>query len=172
MQVFWPPGSGSVPGNYLCGSGSGSESFKNLEKLWFPLVIFKDLYVNEPTVSNKQKKLKIYCLHLESYLEKRAGSVIQWTNPRIRIRTKTSRIRGTVFYKDQLSTKINTDPGYGFAKNYTDLAQLGCPRKCFFYFRRNTEFFEKHTEFRGIFTVKFARNSAEFRMYFHTEFRR
>ncbi len=26
---------------------------------------------------------------------------------------------------------------------------LGCPQKCFFYFRRNTEFFEKHMEFRG-----------------------
>jgi len=35
--------------------------------------------------------------------------------------------------------------------------ELGCPRKCFFYFRRNTEFFEKHTEFRGI-----SRNSAVF----------
>jgi hypothetical protein len=27
---------------------------------------------------------------------------------------------------------------------------VGCPRKCFFYFRRNTEFLGKHTEFRGI----------------------
>ncbi len=30
---------------------------------------------------------------------------------------------------------------------------LGCPRKCVFDFRRNTEFFEKHTEFRGIPSV-------------------
>jgi hypothetical protein len=35
--------------------------------------------------------------------------------------------------------------------------QLGCPRKCFFNFRRNTEFFEKPTEFREI-----PRNSAAF----------
>jgi hypothetical protein len=59
---------------------------------------------------------------------------------------------------------------------------LGCPRKCVFDFRRNTEFFKKHTEFRGIprnsavfFALKFAgipRNSGEFRMYLHTEFRR
>ncbi len=47
---------------------------------------------------------------------------------------------------------------------------LGCPRKCYTYFRRNTEFFEKaygippdSAEFRGIFTVKYPRNSAEFR---------
>ncbi len=52
-----------------------------------------------------------------------------------------------------------------------DASYLVSQRKCFFYFRRNTEFFEKHTEFRGIFTVKFSRNSAEFRMYLHTEFR-
>jgi hypothetical protein len=59
--------------------------------------------------------------------------------------------------------------------------KLGCPRKCVFDFRRNTEFFEKHTEFRGIprnsakfrgiFCSKICRNSAEFRMYLHTEFR-
>jgi hypothetical protein len=56
--------------------------------------------------------------------------------------------------------------------------QLGCPRKCVFDFRRNTEFFGKHTEFREIprnsavfFAVKLPRNSAEFRMYLHTEFR-
>jgi hypothetical protein len=62
------------------------------------------------------------------------------------------------------------------------MLQLGCPRKCVFDFRRNTEFFEKHTEFRGIprnsavfYAVKLpgiSRNSAEFRMYLHTEFRR
>jgi hypothetical protein len=40
---------------------------------------------------------------------------------------------------------------------------VGCPRKCFFHFRRNTEFFEKHTEFRGFFIVDFSWNSAEFR---------
>ncbi len=40
---------------------------------------------------------------------------------------------------------------------------IWCPWKCFFHFRRNTEFFEKHTEFRGIFIVDFSRNSAEFR---------
>ena len=35
--------------------------------------------------------------------------------------------------------------------------RLGCPRKCVFDIRGNTEFFEKHTEFRGI-----PRNSAVF----------
>jgi hypothetical protein len=44
--------------------------------------------------------------------------------------------------------------------------QLGCPRKCVFDFRRNTEFVEKHTEFRGIprnSAVFFAVNCPEFR---------
>ncbi len=60
--------------------------------------------------------------------------------------------------------------------------QVGCPRKWVFDFRRNTEFLEKHTEFREIprnsavfLAVKLngiPRNSAEFRMYLHTEFRR
>ncbi len=35
--------------------------------------------------------------------------------------------------------------------------KVGCPRKCVFNFRRNTEFFEKYTEFRGI-----SQNSAVF----------
>ncbi len=65
--------------------------------------------------------------------------------------------------------------------SFSHKSQLGCPRKCVFDFRRNTEFFEKHTEFRKIprnsavfFAVKLPgipRNFADFRAYLHTEFR-
>ncbi len=40
---------------------------------------------------------------------------------------------------------------------------LGCPRKCFFYFRRNTEFLDKHTEFRGIPRYFYSKKFPEFR---------
>ncbi len=77
-----------------------------------------------------------------------------------------------------------TGQGYTFSKVSqvikTKEMQLGCPRKCVFDFRRNTEFFQKHTEFRGIprnsakfrgiFCSKISRNSAEFLKYLHTEF--
>jgi hypothetical protein len=42
-------------------------------------------------------------------------------------------------------------------RTYKIARPLGCPRKCVFDFRWNTEFFEKHTEFREI-----PRNSAVF----------
>jgi hypothetical protein len=41
--------------------------------------------------------------------------------------------------------------------------RLGCPRKCAFDFRRNTEFFEKLTEFRGIFCSKITKNTVSSR---------
>jgi len=53
--------------------------------------------VNVPTGSNKQIKLikKPNFLESQKPLTKRAGSVIQSTDPRIRIRLKVSRIRNT-----------------------------------------------------------------------------
>jgi hypothetical protein len=58
---------------------------------------------------------------------------------------------------------------YPAGSSLPSMMELGCLRKCFFHFRRNTEFSEKHTEFRGIFIEDFSQNSAE---YLHTEFPR
>jgi hypothetical protein len=41
--------------------------------------------------------------------------------------------------------------------------KVGCPRKWFFDYPRNTEFFERYKKFRGIFFVKFCRIPRNFR---------
>ena len=55
--------------------------------------------------------------------------------------------RPSIYIKDSINQCLAPD---GSALIWLSGSELGCPRKCVFDFRRNTEFFEKHMEFREI----------------------